>query len=91
MPGTAFYEKMLAQRRIEEFDWACYDMAHPVLRSEHFTRQQLLDQLDNCYTAYYKRAGKIIRHGIFGDEFARYTYRFLRFVNAVRQIKEGKL
>jgi anaerobic magnesium-protoporphyrin IX monomethyl ester cyclase len=91
MPGTAFYQKMLAQGRIEEFDWSRYDMAHPVLRSDHFTRQQLLDHLDNCYTVYYKRAGKIIRHGIFGDEFARYTYRFLRFVNAVRQIKEGKL
>ena len=55
------------------------------------SRQRLLDMLDLCYRRFYGRPAKIIRHGIFGDEFARYTYRFMRFVGAVREIKEGRL
>jgi anaerobic magnesium-protoporphyrin IX monomethyl ester cyclase len=91
IPGTAFHEEMSALGLIEEEDWAKYDLAHPVMRTEHLSRKELLDLLDFCFTGYYNRARKILRHGILGDEFARYTYGFLRFVQAARQIKEGNL
>ena len=47
--------------------------------------------LGECYRKFYGRPYKIIKHGIPGDQFARYTYRFMRFVGAVREIKEGRL
>jgi anaerobic magnesium-protoporphyrin IX monomethyl ester cyclase len=91
VPGTGFYDEMLAAGRIEEHDWSRYDFGHPVIRLEHLTRDQILSLYEECFSGFYKRPRKIIRHGIFGDDFARYTYRFMRFVNAARQIKEGTI
>jgi radical SAM superfamily enzyme YgiQ (UPF0313 family) len=91
VPGTDFYNEMAAAGRIVEHDWSRYDFAHPVIQLETLSRDQILSLYEGCMSGFYKRAGKIIRHGFFGDDFARYTYRFLRFVNAARQIKEGKL
>lgn len=91
IPGTHYYKELKAKDFIIEDDWARYDMAHPVMRTPHLNGQKLLDLIDRCYSEFYKRPGKILRHGFFGDEFERYTYRFLRFVGAAREIKEGKL
>jgi radical SAM superfamily enzyme YgiQ (UPF0313 family) len=91
VPGTPFYEEMVAQGRIEEWDWSRYDFGHPVLRLEGLSRQQVLDLYDRCFREFYGRPSKIIRHAILGDSFARYTYSFLRFVHSARQIRDGKL
>jgi anaerobic magnesium-protoporphyrin IX monomethyl ester cyclase len=91
VPGTRFYNDMLARGVIEEFDWGRYDLGHPVMRTEHLSRDQLLDLYEHCFDGYYNRPWKILKHGFLGDEFARYTYRFLRFVYTARQIKEGTL
>jgi radical SAM superfamily enzyme YgiQ (UPF0313 family) len=91
VPGTRFHDEMLAEGMIEEFDWGKYDFGHPVMRSKHLTRQQLLDLYERLFDGFYNRKRKIIKHGVLGDEFARYTYRFLRFVHSARQIKEGTL
>jgi anaerobic magnesium-protoporphyrin IX monomethyl ester cyclase len=88
IPGTAFYEQMESQGYIDDTDWARYDLGHPVMKIPHLSRQQLLDLIDHCYTEFYKRPTKIIR-GILGDQFARDTYRFMRFVGSARQLKEG--
>jgi hypothetical protein len=89
VPGTDFYDEMLATGRIAEHDWSRYDFGHPVIRLEHLSRDQILQLYEQCFSGFYQRARKIIRHGVLGDDFARYTYRFLRFVNAARQIKDG--
>lgn len=91
IPGTDFYDQMVAEGRIEEFDWARYDFGHPVLKSKHLSREEILGLYDKCFRGFYNRVGKIVKHGFLGDDFARYTYRFLRFVNSARQIKEGTL
>ena len=91
VPGTPFYDEMLAQGRIEDLDWSHYDFGHPVMRLDGLSRQQVLDLYERCFRDFYKRPSKIIRHGIFGDPFARYTYGFLRFVNSARQIRDGEL
>jgi anaerobic magnesium-protoporphyrin IX monomethyl ester cyclase len=91
VPGTRFYDDMLAEGMIEEFDWGKYDFGHPVMRTKHLTREQLLELNERLFDGFYNRKRKIIKHGFLGDEFARYTYRFLRFVHTARQIKEGAL
>ena len=91
VPGTEFYDEMLQRGVIEEFDWSKYDFGHPVIRTEHVDRERLLDLYEECFSGFYNRPRKIIKHGFLGDRFARYTYRFLRFVNTARQIKEGTL
>jgi anaerobic magnesium-protoporphyrin IX monomethyl ester cyclase len=91
VPGTRFYDEMLAKGMIEEFDWGKYDFGHPVMRTEHLSRPQLLDLYERCFDGFYNRKWKIIKHGFLGDPFARYTYRFLRFVYSARQIKQGTL
>jgi anaerobic magnesium-protoporphyrin IX monomethyl ester cyclase len=91
VPGTDFYNDMLEEGRIEEFDWSKYDLGHPVMCTDHVSRERLLDLYEQCFSGFYSRPLKIIRHGFLGDQFARYTYRFLRFVNTARQIKEGTL
>jgi anaerobic magnesium-protoporphyrin IX monomethyl ester cyclase len=91
VPGTSFYHDMLSQDRVQEMDWGLYDFGHPILRLDELTRQQVLDLYEECFSGFYSRPSKIIKHGVLGDDFARYTYRFLRFVNSARQIKEGLL
>jgi len=91
VPGTSFYDEMLEKGVIEEFDWGKYDFGHPIIRTDHVPRQRLLDLYEKCFKDFYNRPLKIIKHGFLGDRFARYTYRFLRFVNTARQIKEGTL
>jgi anaerobic magnesium-protoporphyrin IX monomethyl ester cyclase len=91
IPGTTFYNEMEAKGFINEDNWARYDLGHPVMKLPHLSKQGLLDLMDHCYTEFYKRPKKIIKHGIFGDQFARDTYRFMRFVGSARQLKEGIL
>jgi anaerobic magnesium-protoporphyrin IX monomethyl ester cyclase len=89
VPGTPFYREMQSKGLIRDHDWTRYDMGHPVICMEHLTEERFLDLYERCFREFYGRPSKIIRHGIFGDDFARYTYRFLRFVNSARQIKNG--
>jgi anaerobic magnesium-protoporphyrin IX monomethyl ester cyclase len=89
IPGTAFYDEMQSAGFIHDTDWSHYDLGHPVMEIPHLGKQELLDLMDHCYTEFYKRPSKIIRHGFFGDHFARDTYRFMRFVGSARQLKEG--
>ncbi len=96
VPGTEFYEKMLEKGLIEDFDWSSYDFAHPVMRTEHLSRDQILQLVWKVYLGFYKRPRKIIRHAIFGDAFSRYTYKTSRgmgrmFVRSTHQLKEGEI
>ncbi|MFX1598141.1 MAG: B12-binding domain-containing radical SAM protein [Promethearchaeota archaeon] len=96
VPGTEFYEKMTTKGLIEDLDWSNYDFAHPVMRTEHLSRDQILELLWKVYLGFYKRPRKIIKHAIFGDAFSRYTYKTSRgmgqmFVRSTRQLKEGEL
>ena len=86
---AAFYDEMQSAGFIHDTDWSHYDLGHPVMEIPHLGKQELLDLMDHCYTEFYKRPSKIIRHGFFGDHFARDTYRFMRFVGSARQLKEG--
>jgi radical SAM superfamily enzyme YgiQ (UPF0313 family) len=89
VPGTPYHDELASRGLIADTDWRRYDMGHPVIDMEHLSREKFLDLYERCFDEFYGRPSKIIRHGILGDEFARYTYRFLRFVNSARQIKEG--
>jgi len=91
IPGTQFYDEMMEQGLIVDFDWKRYDLAHPVMETPQLSGERIIDLIDYCYEHFYKRPRKIIKHAIFGDDFARYTYRFMRFVGAARLIKQGKV
>ena len=96
VPGTEFHEKMMKKGLIEDLDWSSYDFAHPVMRTEHLSRDEILQLLWKVYLGFFKRPRKIIKHAIFGDAFSRYTFKTSRgmgkmFVRSSRQLKVGEI
>ena len=94
IPGTKFHDEMLEKGLIEEFDWSLYDLADPIIRTQHLSRKQVIDLVYKVYSGFYKRPSKIIKHIILGDTFARYTYKTARgmgklFLNAATELKTG--
>jgi radical SAM superfamily enzyme YgiQ (UPF0313 family) len=53
-PGTALYESMTAQGRIEEPNLSFYDFAHAVFRPKLMTRRQLEEGFWRAYRDFYK-------------------------------------
>jgi len=87
-PGTELYEEAVRNGWIEDWNWAHYDMIHAVMPTETLTRQEVQQELHDCYRSFYGSLTRRLR-GIFSsNRFKRRTYRYLASQNLLRQLRD---
>ena len=86
-PGTDVYEEARKNGWIEDSNWANYDMVHAIMPTETLGRDELQEELVNCYRTFY---GSWTRrfHGIFSsNKLKRKTYRYMASQSVLTQLK----
>jgi len=86
-PGTDVYEEARKNGWIEDSNWANYDMVHPIMATETLSREELQEELVNCYRAFYGSWARRF-HGIFSsNKLKRKTYRYMTSQSVLAQLK----
>ncbi|HYB99559.1 MAG TPA: radical SAM protein [Candidatus Limnocylindrales bacterium] len=52
-PGTKYYDDMMEQERILDFDWRNYDYGSAIVKPANMTPQQMLDGFNYVYRGFY--------------------------------------
>jgi len=86
-PGTEIFEEAKRNGWIEDFNLSHYDMAHAIMPTETLSREQVQEELYECYRSFYgswrRRFG-----GIFSsNKLKRRLFRHMMSRGVVRQFK----
>jgi anaerobic magnesium-protoporphyrin IX monomethyl ester cyclase len=76
-PGTEIYDEAKREGWIEDTNWTHYDMIHAIMPTEHLTKNEVQEELYECYRRFY---GKWKRRyqGLFSkNEITKRTYQYL--------------
>lgn len=86
-PGTEIFETAKANGWIEDFNWANYDMIHAIMPTETLSREEVQEELYECYRAFYGSLSRRLK-GIFSsNKLKRRTYRYLASQTIGKQFK----
>ena len=76
-PGTEVFREARENGWIEDTNWSHYDMVHAIMPTQHLTRVELQEELNECYRRFYGSWNRRIR-GIFSPNvLKRKTYTYL--------------
>ena len=76
-PGTVLYRQAVENGWIEDFNWANYDMVHAVMPTEHLSREEIQEELYECYRSFYGSLSRRLKGLFSGNKLKRRTYRYL--------------
>jgi anaerobic magnesium-protoporphyrin IX monomethyl ester cyclase len=86
-PGTDLYEKAKLNGWIENWNWADYDMVHAIMPTETLTREQVQNELYECYRDFFGSWSRRME-GIFSkSSVKRRTYRYMVRQGVLRQLR----
>jgi anaerobic magnesium-protoporphyrin IX monomethyl ester cyclase len=86
-PGTELYEDAKKNGWIEDSNWAHYDMIHPIMPTNTLSREQLQEELLNCYSDFYGSWARRL-HGFFSsNKLKGRTYRYLASQSLIKQFR----
>jgi anaerobic magnesium-protoporphyrin IX monomethyl ester cyclase len=86
-PGTDIYEEAMENNWIEDTNYAHYDMVHAIMPTETLTRQEVQEELYQCYRYFY---GSIPRNiaGLFSkNEIKKRCYRHMAGKSVLRKLR----
>jgi len=86
-PGTRLYDEAARRGWIEDWNWANYDMVHAVMPTETLTRQEVQQELYDCYRGFYGSLPRQLRGVLSLNKFKRRTYRYLASQQLLRQLR----
>ena len=86
-PGTTLFEEARKEGWIENWNWADYDMVHAIMPTKHLTREQVQQELYQCYRSFFGSWRRRIE-GVFSkNKVKRRTYRYMSRQQILRQLK----
>jgi len=86
-PGTEVFEEAKQNGWIEDFNWAHYDMVHAIMPTETLSREEVQEELYNCYQSFFGSWSRRLR-GIFStNEIKRRVYMYMATKGIVKQFK----
>jgi len=86
-PGTEVYERAKTNGWIEDHNWSNYDMVHAIMPTEYLSREEVQEELYECYRSFYGSFGRRLK-GIFSkNKLKRRTYRYLAGQSVLNQLK----
>jgi len=79
-PGTEAYDQAKEQGWLETDDYALYDMAYPIISTEHLSRKQVIGLYNRSFASFYSDPAMMLR-GLFSSmlwkrEIWRYMLKF---------------
>jgi anaerobic magnesium-protoporphyrin IX monomethyl ester cyclase len=86
-PGTEVYEDAKKNGWIEDSNWASYDMVHPIMPTKTLSRDELQEELLNCYSDFYGSWARRLQGFFSSNKLKRRTYRYLASQSLIRQFK----
>ena len=87
-PGTEFYDEAVRSGWIEDWNWANYDMIHAVMPTETLSREEVQQELYDCYRDFYGSLSRQLRGILSSNRFKRRTYRYLASQKLLRQLRD---
>ena len=76
-PGTEIYEIAKTNGWIEDTNWNNYDMIHAIMPTEHLTKEEVQEELYECYRTFFGSWNRRYK-GLFShNEIKKRTYQFL--------------
>lgn len=76
-PGTKLYETARENGWLEDDNWANYDMVHAVMPTEYLSRNEVQEELYQCYRSFYGSMRRRISGVLSRNKFKRQTYRYM--------------
>ena len=87
-PGTELYETARMKGWIEDSNWANYDMVHAIMPTESLSRQEVQEELYECYRSFYGSMKRRVL-GLFSpNSIKRRTYRYLMSQGLLKALRE---
>jgi len=86
-PRTEVYEEAKKNGWIEDWNWANYDMVHPIMPTETLSREELQEELLKCYSDFYGSWARRLQGFFSSNKLKRRTYRYLAGQSLSRQLK----
>lgn len=87
-PGTELYNTARKNGWLEDDNWANYDMVHAVMPTEYLSRNEVQEELYQCYRSFYGNMRRRIS-GVFSrNKFKRQTYRYMAGQGLLHSLRE---
>jgi anaerobic magnesium-protoporphyrin IX monomethyl ester cyclase len=86
-PGTDLYEEAKLDGWIEDWNWANYDMVHAIMPTQTLTREQVQNELYECYREFFGSWSRRIEGFFSKNSVKRKVYRYMARQNVLRQLK----
>jgi anaerobic magnesium-protoporphyrin IX monomethyl ester cyclase len=76
-PGTEIYETAKREGWIKDTNWGDYDMIHAIMPTEHLTREEVQEELYECYREFFGSWPRRYRGFFSSNEITKRTYQYL--------------
>lgn len=76
-PGTEAYEEAKAEGWLETDDYALYDMAYPIISTEHLTRKQVIGLYNRSFASFYTDPAMMARGFLSTMRWKRVIWRYM--------------
>jgi len=87
-PGTDVFEEAKKNGWIEDWNWANYDMVHAIMPTETLSREEVQQELYQCYRSFYN-SWKRRLGGIFSaNTLKRRVYTYIASQSVLKQLKD---
>lgn len=87
-PGTALYETSIQNRWIEDNNWANYDMTHAIMPTESLSRDEVQEELYECYRSFYGSMNRRLKSIFSPNSLKRKTYKYLASQGLLKSLRE---
>jgi anaerobic magnesium-protoporphyrin IX monomethyl ester cyclase len=86
-PGTEIFEEAKRNGWIEDLNWSHYDMVHAVMPTETLSRNDVQEELYQCYRSFYGSWRRRIQGILSRNELRRRVYWYMAGLGIVKQFK----
>ncbi|MHA2105785.1 MAG: B12-binding domain-containing radical SAM protein [Candidatus Hodarchaeales archaeon] len=88
-PGTPFFNQMREEDKIKEFDFSKYNLFNPIVDLTGISRDELKEEVKECYKRFYLRPSKIMQNTIRELKYAMESYGLRMFASNSKLFAKG--
>ncbi len=86
-PGTQVFEEAQRNGWIEDFNWSNYDMVHAIMPTETLSKEQVQEELYECYKSFYGSWRRRFQAFLSTNELKRRIYLYMARRGIITQLK----
>jgi anaerobic magnesium-protoporphyrin IX monomethyl ester cyclase len=86
-PGNEIFEEAKRNGWIEDFNWSHYDMIHAIMPTETLSRNEVQEELYECYRSFYGPWGRRLKGLFSGNSMKRRVNWYMASKGLMKQLK----